>query len=311
VVRASTIVSGLDRTADPVHHRLVERERAAALTEEVLTRLIESQQEWPLSLITEVYIYGSFARGALQPADVDLDIEYDQTDDRWISTVIRALSNGRNPHVEFKKPLFGRKRGIEFVFNHRADADYDMTLLWRRGEDLDTALTRLRGIEADSAAGRAPRDAMLPQFDGIDRWLPRPYRETLSRAIDAELNTVERLVLPDTDIDHPVARDHLERRWRPESPLYRAGRAVFAHLLARGVDPAQVHLHGRDVQDSETPYFAGFSLRYLTSMQDCLTEHGGTEWIEVVHPTTRGALDALRISPTGKPTPRDLLWIDS
>ncbi|WP_436528509.1 nucleotidyltransferase domain-containing protein [Actinoplanes sp. HUAS TT8] len=301
----------LDRAADPVHHRLVERERAAALTEEVLTRLIELQQEWPLNLVTEVYVYGSFARGALQPADVDLDIEYDQTGDRWISTVIHALSSGRNPQVEFKKPLVGRKRGIEFAFNNRADADYDMTLLWQRGEDLDTVLTRLRDIKADPTAGRAPRDAMLPQFEGLDRWLPRPYRETLSRAITAELITVERLVLPDTDIDHPLARDHLERRWNPDSPLHRAGRAVFAHLLARGIDPAQVHLHGRDVQNSDTPYFAGFSLRYLTSMQDCLTEHGGTEWIEVIHPTTRGALDALRISPTGKETPRGLLWIDS
>jgi hypothetical protein len=300
-----------DRTAYPVHHRLMERARAAALTEEALTRLIESQHQWPLNLITEVHIYGSFARGAPQPADVDLDIEFDQTGERWIPIVIHALSNGRKPHVEFKKLLVGRKRGIEFVFNHRADADYPMTLLWQRGEDLDTALTRLRGIKTDPTAGRAPRDAMLPPFEGIDRWLPRPYRETLSRAIGAEFITVERLLLPDTDIDHPLARDHLQRRWRPESPLHRAGRAVFAHLLARNVDPAQVHLHGRDVRNSETPYFAGFSLRYLTSMQDCLTEHGGTEWIEVVHPTTRGPLDALRITPTGKPTPRDLLWIDS
>jgi hypothetical protein len=42
-----------------------------------------------------------------------------------------------------------------------------------------------------------------------------------------------------------------------DQPLHRAGRAVLAHLEQRGIDPAQVHLHGRDVNDPQTPYFAG------------------------------------------------------
>ncbi|MEU4221219.1 hypothetical protein [Actinoplanes sp. NPDC026623] len=45
----------------------MERARAVALTEEVLTRLVESQDEWPLSLLSEVYVYGWFARGACNP----------------------------------------------------------------------------------------------------------------------------------------------------------------------------------------------------------------------------------------------------
>jgi hypothetical protein len=310
-MQASTKVIRLDRARRSVHHRLMQRVRAAALTEEVLSRLVESQDVWPLSLVSEVYVYGSFARGASQPGDVDLDVEFDQSDERWISTVIRALSNGRDPQAEFRKLLAGRKRGIEFAFNNRAEADYDMTLLWQRGEDLDAGLARIRAIKIDPSAGRAQRDGMLPQFEGLDRWLPRPYRETMSEAINSGLITVERLVLPDVEVDHSLAREHLRRRWRPESPLYRAGRAVFAYLLQRGIDPVQVHLHGRDVQNGETPYFAGFSLRYLHSMQMCLTEDGGKEWIEVVHPTTRGQLDALRILPTGKEGPRNLNWVDA
>jgi hypothetical protein len=91
--------------------------------------------------------------------------------------------------------------------------------------------------------------------------------------------------------------------------LYRAGEAVFAHLIERGVDPAQLHLHGRDVRDSETPYFAGFSLRYLRPMQRCLTEFAGREWIEVVHPTARGDLAALRILPASAAALTDLAWL--
>ena len=73
------------------------------------------------------------------------------------------------------------------------------------------------------------------------------------------------------------------------------GNAVFAHLLARGVDPGQVHLHDRYVRDTVTPYFAGFGMRYLRAMKRSFLEYEGTEWIEVVHPTLRGDMLALRI----------------
>ena len=60
-----------------------------------------------------------------------------------------------------------------------------MALLWRRGEALHTALARLHAIDADPAAGRADRDAMLPQFEGLDRWLPRTLRDSLVQGIDS------------------------------------------------------------------------------------------------------------------------------
>ena len=40
------------------------------------------------------------------------------------------------------------------------------------------------------------------------------------------------MTLQDRDIDHPLADKHLHSRWSPASPLHRAGRAVFANLLA-------------------------------------------------------------------------------
>jgi hypothetical protein len=139
---------------------------------------------------------------------------------------------------------------------------------------------------------------MLPQFDGLDRWLPRRYRERLAAAIDAGAITVQRLQLAAFAVTDLAAQDHIHRRWTPTSPLYRAAHAVLSHLEQRGVDPAQVHLHGRDIAgpgDADPPYFAGFALRYFPSIPACLTEHHGIEWIEVVHPTRALPLDALRI----------------
>ncbi|MBG0567555.1 nucleotidyltransferase domain-containing protein [Actinoplanes aureus] len=291
----------------------MERSRAVALVEEVLGRLVEGQGEWPLSLVREVYVFGSFARGALQPGDVDLDLEVDR-DDRWRNWFVDALSAGRDPYLRFRQPLVGRKRLVQFEFNGHEEADFPMTLLWRRGDDLSAAMDRLTEIKADPDAGRAERHAMLPQFEGLDRWLPRFHREHFIAAIESGAITVERVTLPEPEprhFAHPVVEDHLWDRWQPPSPLYRAAGAVFAYLIDRGVDPAELHLHGRDVRARETPYYAGFSLRYLRAMQWCFTDYGGREWIEVVHPTKRGEIHALRVLPTSMDRLKELHWLRS
>jgi hypothetical protein len=118
---------------------------------------------------------------------------------------------------------------------------------------------------------------MLPQFGGLDRWIPRRYRERLTAAVDADAVGVERMELPDAAVEEPAAQRHLEERWAPTSPLYRAGRAVLAHFEQRGIDLGQVHLHGRDIDGPETPYFAGFQMRYFKSVPYCLTEYHGIE----------------------------------
>jgi len=61
---------------------VVKRERAVDLVEHVLRALDEGLAEWPLSSITELYIFGSFVRGAIEPHDVDIDAEF-EIDRRW------------------------------------------------------------------------------------------------------------------------------------------------------------------------------------------------------------------------------------
>jgi hypothetical protein len=48
------------------------RDRANDLIRHVLRSFDAGQGDWPLSLVTEVYVFGSFARGAIDPHDVDL-----------------------------------------------------------------------------------------------------------------------------------------------------------------------------------------------------------------------------------------------
>lgn len=285
----------------------VKRERALLLAEHVIRALDENQHEWPLSLLTELYVFGSFARGGLDPHDVDLDVEFD-SDERWSSHFVTCFSSGRDPNAVFRRALTGGKRGCQFQFRFRDRADFDMTLLWHMGDTLQAALDRLAAIRPDPAAGRAPREAMLPEFEGLDEWIPLAYREGLSDAVSSGAITIERCVVPEGTVVSARARESLADRWLATSPLSRAARAVVADWEARGIDPGKGHLHGIDVRDRDTPYFAGFNLRYFRAIPICLTEFGGVEWIEVVHATRTRPLDALRMRPGDRSRLKQLQW---
>jgi hypothetical protein len=262
----------------------------------MLQSLDQCKAARPLSLVTGLYVFGSFARGAPEPHDVDVDIEYEPDWD-WGAHVATCLAYGRDPHGPMKRMLTGGKRGCQFQFNFRDRADFGMTLLWHRNDTLQMALDRLRAIQPDPAAGRAERDAMLPQFEGLDEWIPLALREVLIDAVNNGAVILERVVLGDGEVASAVARDHVSGRWRSTSPLYRAASAVIGDWERRGIDPCHGHLHGSDIQDQNTPYFAGFGLRYFGAIPRCLTEFGCREWTEVIHPTRTKPLDALRIHP--------------
>ena len=277
------------------------------LVEHILRALDEGKSEQPLNLVTGLYVFGSFARGALEPHDVDPDIEFDP-DLQWGAHFAHCLAYGRDPHGPMKRALTGGKRGYELQFNFRDRADFGMTLLWNRGETLQIALKRLRAIEPDPTAGRAEREAMLSEFEGMDHWIPLSFRETLIGAVGSGAITLERLVLSDGAVRSEDAQEHISHRWRPTSPLHRAASAVIADWERRGVDPGQGHLHGSDIRNQDTPYFAGFGLRYFAAIPRCLTEFGGREWTEVVHPTRTKPLDALRIFPGNRRLLEQASW---
>jgi hypothetical protein len=307
-VRRRAYVLELDtyrRRADDTD--IVKRERALLLLEQIIQALDECQDEWPVSLVTSLYVFGSFARGALEPHDVDIDVEF-EIDDRWANHFAGCLAYGRDPNSAMRRMLTRGKRGCQFQFNFRDRADFDMTPLWHKPDTQQTALERLNAIQPDPAAERAPRDAMLPQFEGLDRWIPLALREAMSDAVSNGAITIERCALQDGTVTSTTALEHLTYRWRPMSPLYRAASAVVADWERRGIDPGQAHLHGSLIRDRDTPYFAGFGLRYFTSIRACLTEFGGQEWIEVVRPTRTRPLDTLRILPRNRQVLAQIPW---
>jgi len=155
----------------------MDRRRARELLEELLRRVDAGRTDWPLNLIREVYVFGSFSRGATEVHDVDVAVEFDHTDLNWANDAVSAMMSGRDWYGPLRRVLGGSRRGIQFLFNAREKADFDMTRLWTAGDPFEEALNRLNSIHVDDSAGRSPRHAMLPIFEGLDNWLIRPYRE--------------------------------------------------------------------------------------------------------------------------------------
>ena len=81
----------------------MKRERATTLLNDMLNRLEEGG--WPLDLVDEILVFGSYARGALNPSDVDLIVEH-RRDDRLTSEFLHSLSYGGDPSASMKRALY-------------------------------------------------------------------------------------------------------------------------------------------------------------------------------------------------------------
>src|SRR6266540_1469391 len=118
----------------------MKRDRATQLIEDLLGRVVAGG--WPLDLVTELRLFGSYARGALEPHDVDIDVEY-VPDERWKDETLPLLLYGRDPTAPLRRALVGRSRGVALTFDLGAHVgDIDMAVLWRRGE------SRPRGVRS-------------------------------------------------------------------------------------------------------------------------------------------------------------------
>ncbi|MGM7439909.1 nucleotidyltransferase domain-containing protein [Streptomyces tunisiensis] len=276
----------------------MKRERATMLLNDMLDRLEEGG--WPLDLVDEVLVFGSYARGALNPSDVDLVVEH-RRDDRLTSESLHALSYGRDPSASMKRALKGDSRGLQIHFGERKTLEaegFALTPLWPRGEPVTAARARLAAITPDPTAGRAPRDHMIEPFDGIDRWVPRPVRITLTELVDRKAATIRQLQLPDAYPAHPAAHEALIC-WSDTSPLRRAAAAILAHLEATTRPLDSVYLHGEPVigsRHSDTTWQTGigFGWSHYRSISHHLQE--GTDWFEVVRPTRTQPLHTLHIT---------------
>ena len=199
--------------------------------------------------------------------------------------------------------LRGSSRSVSLtLFEEGRYDDVPMMVLWRRGEPLEAAISRLESIKPDAAAGKAERIAMTAAFVGLDKHLALFIREELLELEAAGAIRMRQIELPDADESDleltPDARYfQLEHRWGPDSPLRRAAVNALRHIQEVRRSLGSVDLHGRRMSRSAaSSVFVDLKLRYFSSLLRYFAD-GCEEWIEVVHPRRKGRLLGLVIQP--------------
>lgn len=149
---------------------------------EKLVRILKTLDAGKLPVrVKELYVFGSYSRGAVEPGDLDLIVVYDSTDRRWADEQVRLMEEqGRNTleiigtlPSKFQAAVRGaiRSQGepiqvlvtpkVEDVIGEgsRIKPD-DIILLW---SDRDSSWqAKLAKIKTDESATRAPRNHLVP-----------------------------------------------------------------------------------------------------------------------------------------------------
>jgi predicted nucleotidyltransferase len=250
--------------------------------------------------VTAVYVFGSYARGALTVGDVDVDIEYDARLDPAVEReLIDAVVVGRDWNTPFRKAL-KPPRALQVLFS-RIEMIEEPVLVYERGETLDQALSRIEAIVPDPEAGRAQRDPVHPAIEPVAADLARPTRILLTELLTAGLLTVELIDLADADEDELADRrfvTQIRLRWRSAaSPLARAACAAGAYLEASGVDLGTIALMPNSVLDQEESRWAvDCRETHLRRLVVYLGHNGLCDALFVLHPERKRPLRALRLT---------------
>lgn len=291
----------------------MKRQKATELVQQVLARAVAG--EWPANLVTEIKLFGSYMRGALEPADVDLAYSFDGRGDlRWQEHWHSKFFAGQDTMAAVRRSLRGTSRGISLTELDRDGAGYEdipMMVLWQKGEPLEAAMERLALIKPDASAGTAERHHMTEAFEGLDKYLPRAVRGELQQLEDAGAIWMRRVeiadresfdMLPGQNSGHDFY-NNLDGRWNADSPLRRAAASAVSDIQVRYGSLGNVWLHGKTFhKDGAADHSVAidFKLRYIDLLVYEFLEEGCTEWVEVLNPSKKGAMLALIIEPVDR-----------
>jgi hypothetical protein len=212
--------------------------------------------------VREVWLFGSYARGALAVADVDLAVEFDQSKDeagRWFATL---LAGGFDHLGALKRELRGNQRVLELHLNELDDLrkeGFEPQLLWTRGDSFETARDRLGALAPDASAGRASRDTVHPLLVEVEKFVPRPARQEFAVFMWTGWLDSKLIDLPDREATNPVTRGRFRQQWSSTNPRFRAAHAVASYLENEGIAPLSaggtLYSDQREVIDDKRDYW--------------------------------------------------------
>jgi len=238
----------------------VKRSEATKRIEGLLARVVKGEGRY-LPRVCEVWIFGSYARGALEVGDVDLAVEFNQTKDEagvWFATL---MAGGFDHLGALRRELRGNQRVLEIHFNELEDLrkeGFEPRLLWQRGDSLDEAHAQLGALGPDASAQRAARDTIHPLLANVEKLIPRPARQEFSLFMWAGWLDAKLVELPPEQAASAVTRRRFAERWSESNPRFRAAHAVASYLEGEGVAPLSaggtLYSAVREMFDAERDY---------------------------------------------------------
>jgi hypothetical protein len=239
----------------------VKRAEAARRIDALLERVVRADGRY-LARVREVWVFGSFARGALEVGDVDLAVEFDQTKDeagRWFATL---MAGGFDHLGALRRELRGSQRALEIHFNELDDLrneGFEPRLLWRRGDSLDEARARLVAVAPHANAQRAVRDTVHPLLGEVEKLIPRPARQEFSLFMWAGWLDAKLVELSREQAANVVTRRRFAEQWSESNPRFRTAHAVARYLEREGVAPLSaggtLYSDEREILDAERDYW--------------------------------------------------------
>jgi Nucleotidyltransferase domain len=239
----------------------VKRPEATKRVEGLLARVVGGNGSY-LPRVREVWIFGSYARGALEVDDVDLAVEFDQTKDEagiWFATL---MAGGFDHLGALRRELRGNQRALEIHFNELEDLrkeGFQPQLLWRRGDSLEQAHARLAALAPNASAQRAARDTVHPLLTEVEKLIPRPARQEFSLFMWAGWLDAKLVELPREQTANPETRHRFAEQWSESNPRFRAAHAVASYLEREGVAPLSaggtLYSDEREMLDAERDYW--------------------------------------------------------
>jgi hypothetical protein len=215
-----------------------------------------------LPRVREVWIFGSYARGALEVGDVDLAVEFDQTKDeagRWFATL---MAGGFDHLGALRRELRGNQRALELHFNELEDLrkeGFEPQLLWRRGDSFDEAHARLVALAPNTSARRASRDTVHPLLAEVEKLIPRPARQEFSLFMWAGWLDAKLAELPPRQAANAVTRRRFAQQWSQPNPRFHTAHAIASYLERKGVAPLSaggtLYSDDREIIDAERDYW--------------------------------------------------------
>ena len=254
-----------DDVAAFLARRRTPRARATKKLNDVLGRLVAGEP--PLDRLRTAWVLGSYARGAPEVGDIDLYMEIDEPRSRGrhaldavyrrahpYSEVVKALGCGSGSLVSIDvEPKFldegkpGDSTSIEPIvpnLGHSITADpFDPppTLLWVRGDTIETARSRLAAIPEDPRARRYERTTTVPLLDDLLPQLGVDTAFLLAMQIRRSNVALEATLLQPAEAPLRTRRA-LDGRYSEDSSRRNAAAAALSHLEHKGVELNAVKL---------------------------------------------------------------------